>query len=673
MKHLILHLGQLSSEFDPASFSSYNIENIRNQEVLNSVEELLKGIDEKDLFPYRVSTHLPSETHESIIIFKEGFKWGQVIRLAVYLRLLPYENWISKSPIIICDDNLPNPFFNKDLESLSDIQNFLNFPGIFYKSFFALFGKGENDEGKSDYGINRFLKTINKDFDTKLITVTSENLAHDRHSITNHWGAIKLALNAGYGVNEINYTFPPTLYFNYLLKKFSIKIEPSKDKTNFSSLLKKDKVLLIDDNSEKGWKSVLEKIFGENSIDYKSFMIGVVKKDLKGKWEVDNDLNKYDLIFLDLYLPEFQDQKPNLKNGEILLKLIKKSYPQIPVIVFTASNKSWTREAVLNYGADGMYVKESPEFAGDENYSKENFINFEKLVCETLEKYKVLRPYWEAIQLTLLDKTFLSIPEKGTSSFKSRIEERLIMFYGLLKRGFEETEFNKKKFHFSDYELAFMTLWSVLNEISEASYNKTKPNITIHNSSTNLITKHPGGAPIKYSKNHFRWEIIGQSDTFIDYEFSLSVDRNTGNPLMDPSGKFYVLNQDQKSCFLLHQNQFQVIVPRKTKTNYENTLFLQIAYLIERKANLSISINKSNYQQTLRRLNDVRNHLYLTHGSDISTGFYNQTEEVKRINHTIKPEEDMKDLFELISFLLTGNENKVDIINSNTLRDSKFF
>lgn len=662
MKHLILHCGQLSSELDSASFSSYNLESLRKEDALNPVEESLKEIDEKDLFPYRVSSYLATEKHQSIIIFKEGLGWDQVIRLAVYLRLLPDNNWISKTPIIICTDNLPNPINDRDLASIKEIQNFLNIPGVFYKSFFTVFGKRENEEGNPDYEINRFLKTINKDFDIKEITMTSENLVHDRHSITNYWGAVKLALNAGYGIEEINYTFPPTLYFNYLIKKYSIKIDPSKDKTNFSSLLKKGKVLLVDDNSEKGWKSVLVKIFGENSIDSKSFIIGVVQKDLKGKWKVDSDLNKYDLIFLDLYMPEFQGQKPNLKNGEILLKLIKKSYPQIPVIVFTASNKSWTREAVLNYGADGMYVKESPEYAGDQVYSKENFINFEKSVRETLEKYKVLRPYWEAIQIILKDQTFLLIPEKGGSNFKSRIEERLMMFYGLLKRGFEQTEFNEKQFHFSDYELAFMTLWSVLNEISEANFIKSQPNITIQDSAGNLVTNHPGGQPITYNQNHFKWEIIGQSDTYVEYAYSTIIDTNSGHPATNTSGRFYRLNHERKSCFLFDNNQFQIVSPIKTNVNYENTLFLQIAYLIERKANLSNSSNKSNFQQTLVRLNEVRNHLYLTHGSEISTGFYNQTEKAKRVNHTIKPNGDIKDLFELLSFLLTGKENNVDIM-----------
>lgn len=671
MKHLILHLGQLSSEFDPASFSSYNIENIRNQEVLNSVEELLKGIDEKDLFPYRVSTHLPSETHESIIIFKEGFKWDQVIRLAVYLRLLPYENWISKSPIIICDDNLPNPFFNKDLESLSDIQNFLNFPGIFYKSFFALFGKGENDEGKSDYGINRFLKTINKDFDTKLITVTSENLAHDRHSITNHWGAVKLALNAGYGIEDIKYDFPPTLYFNYLIKKYGLKIDPNDDKVNLWSHLKKEKILLVDDNSDKGWQAVMSKIFEPAIVD--------VADDFEKINQFGNlkDISSYDLIFLDLRLPKIKKKEIEYDNGITLLKIIKDKYAQVPIIVFTASNKSWTREAVLNFGADGMYVKESPEFSSDKNYSKENFKNFTNSVVNTLEKYRILRPYWEEIQLIINNPTFLSLPEKGRSRFKERIEERLKMFYGLLKRGFEQTEYNKNKFHFSDNELSFMTLWSILNEISEANYNKFQPNITIQDSAGNPITNHPNqsgraGQPLTYlnipnGPQHNKWQIVGQDDVFIEYDYSLSIDRNTGDPELVSYGKFYKLNHVQKSCFLLRDEQFQIVSPMKTIVNYETTLFLQIAFLIERKANLSTSPNKINFQKTLDKLNKVRNHLYLTHGSEISSGFYDQTEEVKRVNHSINPIKDIKDLFELISFLLTGNENKVDIINANTL------
>lgn len=666
MKHLILHVGQLSSELDSVSFSTYNLENLRKQVVLKPIEESLKGIDEKDLFPYQVSSYLTTERHDSIIIFKEGFGWYEVIRLAVYLRLLPDDNWISKTPIIICSDNVPNPIYDKDLANIKDIQDSLNIPGVFYKSFFVLFGKGENDEGNTDYGINSFLKTINKDFDIKEIKITSENLVHDRHSITNHWGAVKMALNAGYGMEDINYSFPPTLYFNYLIKKYGLKTDPNDDKVNLSSHLRKKKVLLIDDNFDKGWQAVLEKLFEPAKVD--------AAEDFEKINQFGNlkDLNPYDLIFLDLRLPKILKKEIEYDNGINLLKKIKKCYPQIPVIVFTASNKSWTRETVQNFGADDMYVKESPEYAGDQSYSKENFINFEKSVRQTLQKYKVLRPYWEAIQKILKDQTFLSLPEKGSSNFKFRIEERLMMFYGLLKRGFEQTEFNEKQFHFSDYELAFMTLWSVLNEISEANYNKSQPNITIPDSAGNPITNQPyqrgsKGQPLTYlnipnGPQHYKWQIVGQdNDVYVQYEYSASIDRNTGNPIRVSYGRFYKLNYEQKSCFLFDDNKFEIVSPFTTKINYENTLYLQIAFLIERKANLSTSNNKANFQKTLVRLNEVRNHLYLTHGSDISSGFYNQTEIAKRVKHSIKPNEDIKQLFELISFLLTGKEYEVDI------------
>lgn len=658
MKHLILHLGQLNTGLDTASFSSYNLESLRKQDVLKPIEECLKGIDEKDLFPYRVSSHITSEKHESIIIIKEGLRWDEVIRLAVYFRLLPDEKWISNAPIIICTDNMPNPINDRDLGNIRDIQNYLHIPGVFYESFDNLFKKRENDEGNLDYKINSFLKSINKDFDTKSITVTSENLAHDRHSITNYWGAVKLALNAGYGIEDIKYTFPPTLYFNYLIKKYGLKSSPNDDKLNLSSLLNKNKILLVDDNSDKGWKAVMEKIFEPANID--------VAEDFEKVNQLGN-LNIYDLILLDLRLPKSQKNNIDYDHGINLLKIIKESFPQVPVIVFTASNKSWTRESVLNYGADGMYVKESPEYAGDKNYSKKNFENFTKLVIDTLEKYKVLRPYWESIQNIKNNETFKSIPEKRNgkcqTNFKSRIEERLMMFYGLLKRGFEQTEFNEKQFHFSDYELAFMTLWSILNEISEANYQKTQPkNVSVIDGSGKLLTRHPSGKPISYLTNHYKWEIINQSDVFVEYIYNLDFDKNTGFPSKINSGKDYKLNHEQISSFVFEKSSFQIKpAPEKTKTNYETTLYLQIAFLIEKKNNLASSSNKSVFQKTLVRLNEVRNHLYLTHGSDISTGFYNQTEKAKRDDHTIKPNEDIKDLFELISFLLTGKEIKVDI------------
>jgi CheY-like chemotaxis protein len=350
--------------------------------------------------------------------------------------------------------------------------------------------------------------------------------------------------------------------------------------------------------------------------------------------------------------------KSDRTNALAALKFIKEKFPHIPVIIFTASDKAWNLDEVLEKGADAMYIKESPLYYRNIDYTSNNYNDFTATINYVHKKYIVLRPYWIAIQKILSDNTFHNILENGNSKFKQRIEERLEMFYGLLKRGLEQTEFNEFRFHFSDHELAYVTLWSILNEISEFNFVKTQPNISISNLSGIQINTHPSGRNITYFSYHFKWEIIGQADVFIEYDYKFKLD-SLGSPLITPNGRNYSLFFEQKSTFEFSSDLFQITTPTKTKTNYETTLFLQIAYLLERKNNLSASINKSNFQQTLVRLNEIRNHLYLTHGSDISTGFYDKTEKDKRATHNIKPDKDIKDLFELISFLLTGMESKV--------------
>ena len=623
-------------------FENYKKNDFLNHEIDSQLNAIALAISKEDLV-------------DAILLdFKIGNEY--VFPLVHHIRLL--ECAVNSLPIILINNKIIN-IAEKEFSAINTYSTFDRPTNLLFCKDTEVFNKDEFNNFEIEVLIYQHNKNFNYlNYINELIIDTPRTTS--RHQISNEWGSLKLALNAGYKKDEVEFSFPPTLYFKYLIKKFEVNILSENDRnqilqnTSLPSLLKRKKILLIDDNADSGWEKVLELIF---KCDINSI------RKLEDVFSI-QDYLEYDLVFFDLYMP-YSKQSPKKKDNSLkIIESLKKKYPQIPIIVFTASNKSWTLDEVLELGADGMYVKESPEYVSDYEYTKGNFKNFVQTVSKTLNKYGVLRPYWDGVQYILEN---IKIQEQSNTLFKERIEERLKMFYGLLKRGFEQTEFNEKQFHFSDNELAFMTLWSVLNEISEANYHKTQPNISISEASGNPLTIHPGGAPISYLKipnsiNHYKWEIVGQSEVFVEYDYSLNIDKNTGNPLIASSGKFYKLNYEQKSCFLFDNSQFRIVVsPLKTKVNYENTLYLQIAFLIERKVNLSTSINKSNFQQTLVRLNEVRNHLYLTHGSDISSGFYNQTEKAKRVYHTIKPNGDIKDLFELISFLLTGKENKVDI------------
>ncbi len=645
--YILIHNSKGSFSIDLAeSFKQINIVSIYSSEEENSY--LYKN-NREEYFSNKVSESLDISSFinvKAIIIDKNlgGSGWSRAIGLASHISCTEYSKCtLNKIPIILTD------WTDLDLEdqSLKDnvINNIFQTEGFYFRKYEAIFSvKVDKISGLMNYAIDVEVKKL------KPVVIEKINISSpydNRHQTTNEWGAMRLASN--FGIFElIKFTHPKHLYFKYL-SRFINKDHPAPNK-NLHNLF--SKILLIDDNADCGWIELLQNIHN-CSVDKRVSSTEVLA------WQntTPEKFNNYDLIYLDLYL---EKRKADSTNALFALKFIKGKFPHIPVVIFTASDKAWNLDEVLEKGADAMYIKESPIYYRNEEYSLKNYSDFTATINYVYKKYNVLRPYWGAIQDILTDNTFLLIRENGISKFKQRIKERLEMFYGLLKRGLEQTEFNELRFHFSDHELAFVTLWSILNEISEANFIKTQPNISISNSSGIQLTTHPGGNNITYNANHYKWEIQSQTDIFVEYGYNFILD-SSSNPSTNASGRYYKLTHEQKSCFEFSNNLFQIIPPVKTRANYETTLFLQIAFLLERKNNLSVSVNKSKFQQTLVKLNEIRNHLYLTHGSDISTGFYDQTEKDKRATHNIKPDKDIKDLFELVSFLLTGKENKVII------------
>lgn len=64
--------------------------------------------------------------------------------------------------------------------------------------------------------------------------------------------------------------------------------------------------------------------------------------------------------------------RPEEFSGMKILKAIKEQNKGNQVIMFTASNKAWNMKALLDAGADGYYIKESPEYVFPASYSDSN-------------------------------------------------------------------------------------------------------------------------------------------------------------------------------------------------------------------------------------------------------------------------------------------------------------
>jgi CheY-like chemotaxis protein len=477
-----------------------------------------------------------------------------------------------------------------------------------------------------------------------------------RHSIANQWGARQLAKNGEVDINENQIS--RALYFQLLTaglhedtirKKFEEEQEKRKSsnfsvgKTAFENKFPRvNRVLLIDDNHDKGWSLVLSRLFTkwnentETCLDpYKSFSSDCVKS-LKTQ--------EYDFVLLDFYFGESDTKGKGLK----ILEKIKKINPVLPVIMFTASNKAWNMDDLYEAGADGYYVKEHPDTANDSDFSIRNFNNFAYSIKNCINKGNLLKPYWKAIKTIKADSIIKekSLSNRKTSNFKERIHERLLMFIGLLKKAFEQTEFDKGAFFYSEYELAFLTLWSTLEELQEAHFIKTQPRTGAQKSEALCELFHPNNQEIKYilssDLKHYRWTF--NDKTFIDYEYHIK-GKNEFNG-------FYKCKGIEKSIFRFDTKKAEYgvrPVVSETEVNFRETIHMQVAFIL-------FELNSPEHlKKNLWSLNKIRNKLYLTHGFDPNSPEFSMLYSANRKDPD-RWHQHINDLFSIVYFLCTAKE-----------------
>lgn len=670
--HLLIYNTKLNFALPPDIFQLLPVSDEINKEATG----ILKEVSEKDYFPNHLCEKIESigTTFQSVVIITdEELDWNLSIRTACHLRFHSFSNGLDSIPIVLAFNLLPNLLSAKGTFGTGEIDNFQHEEGFFIKNTSELFSKTEDETGKQRLGYEVFYQEelIGKSFDAcalKTIRI-NPNQEIGRHAIANQWGAVNLARNAGYNASDTGYQYPPTLYFKYLLKKYhanTLSIDERKrsiqqalgsisktkvedllvaGKLNFSKhpYFKRKRILLIDDNAENGWKQTLSCILAPVPIDIE---LDYEKINQFGNLK---NLSYYDLIFLDLRLPKIGKNEVKIEFGLDLLKKIKEDNPQVPVIVFTASNKSWTMYEVMELGADGMYVKESPEYAADKEYSHQNFQNFVQVVIGCLDKYHVLRLYWE--QLLKIKENILPVfSDTHSKAYGSRIIERLEMFYGLIKRGYEQTKFDQDTFHFSYNSLAFMTLWSILNEISDSCYD----NVDAANVFT--LTDNNGEEYTCKPIPNYNWKLKSTGKYLIKHDFEFKEFGTDGKPTMTKTNLPFLKSKKCEVYIFKDTDKQSYSIPQQPINRHEvtNEISSQIAFLLRNRTFHPDRLDI--YCHNLFKLNIIRNKLYLTHGDNFSKDFYSKTEKEKDKHTKLKPEGVIKDLFELVAFLLTEQD-----------------
>lgn len=165
--------------------------------------------------------------------------------------------------------------------------------------------------------------------------------------------------------------FDSKLYFKFLKAKYYLS--EINDYTEFAiSTIKNTRILLIDDESQKGWETFYKSLFKNSEIVFEDSGIefkNVAKSELIVK--IESRVKNFDphIVLLDLRLHDSdfgEDIEPEDLTGLQVLKKIKELNRGIQVIITTASNKAWNFNIATQNGAYDFIIKdgfEKPEIA----------------------------------------------------------------------------------------------------------------------------------------------------------------------------------------------------------------------------------------------------------------------------------------------------------------------
>lgn len=295
-----------------------------------------------------------------------------------------------------------------------------------------------------------------------------------KHSIANQWGAFAMDKAANTNVLYYNETLKQTfykLYFKYI-QAFQFEYSSLDKKSHIKGNIpvgaansiesKNKKILLIDDEAEKGWELVLKKVFKnadfqvikEKVADYNSFSENA-KKIITG--------GEFDLFLVDLRLNGVQEEDftPIERfSGTNVLSEIKNQNKGNQVIMFTASNKAWNIKPLLDLGADAYYIKESPEYMFSLKVSESNYLTFKTNVKACFE-----RNYLKTIysQITKLKNKLKVLSEGYDQNFLDEIEILLDQSFDMHYNAKEDKQF----------AYAYITLYMILERINKEFIRKS--------------------------------------------------------------------------------------------------------------------------------------------------------------------------------------------------------
>lgn len=315
---------------------------------------------------------------------------------------------------------------------------------------------------ESDY-LMKFLKIIHIQPDETI----------GRHSLANIWGAYTMDKATNVNILDQYSAFKKNLYFKYVsafnnmhkLSPSSLNVIRNINVGSANTINSENKrILLIDDEADQGWEKVLRKVFKTSNPD--DFM--VIKEKVKDfdSFSKENkciiETQNFDLYLVDLRLNGLEEDENNITkefSGTKVLQKIKSLNKGYQVIIFTASNKVWNLKSLLDEGADGYYMKVSPEYNFSRKVSEQNYIGFKENVEKCFERGYLKPIFTEKKNLI----SILSAKTNYNSDFLEALKSQLNLSYHLLSKAESKEQF----------AYAYISLYMIIEFVNNEFYTRT--------------------------------------------------------------------------------------------------------------------------------------------------------------------------------------------------------
>jgi len=465
-------------ESSPADIPNQNSLFLRT--VKDNIQNPIENCVEKTLFNKDVSDAKFSEYIDSWL---DDVKYDNIFVPLCFGPTLSDFNGLRFATHIRCSDtiNRASNVFIYGFVGIGDILdqecfNILKTKNVkligFQKSQFQKVGNEHKEKLSDDdlpIEIKKLQLNIPKDFE-------------DNHSINNEWALYKWiwALPSTFydKTEKVLNNVENRLYFKYLKTIYPIDYDTvHEEELNLKSV--KGRILLIDNDYEKGWKVLFDYIvnscnglqFDTLEIDYRASSRNKIIDCAYNKVinERTDEIN-YDVVILDFRLHPLDNSETNINqiSGMQVLKKLKDYNPGIQVIIFSATNKIWNFQAMKEAGADGFILKEGFENSSDINFTNQSIISMIKNLDDCLEMI-FMQDFYSKLKILKKEliprKNFKRSPNPLPKEFVDEVLKWYEMTLNVLATGL--SEINKTS--------AFIMMFSVLENLSNRIIDSNNP------------------------------------------------------------------------------------------------------------------------------------------------------------------------------------------------------